>query len=189
MNKNLILFHGKPKKERFLDPDIPKPHEANWLPYAIEEAAKLGIESFAPPLPRPYDPSREELLATFHAQPIHESSILGGHSMGGRLILEGMTRHSDLVVDKLILVAPWTDPRGNYPGLGDMAVDSTLIERARRGMTVFYSSKDDEQARESLEIVHDLFPTARFRDIPQYGHYMLGNTMKTPEFPEILEEL
>lgn len=189
MNKNLILFHGKPKKERFLNPNFPKPNRANWFPYVMKEVAKLGVSSYAPLLPRPYDPNREDLLATFRAQPIYENSILAGHSMGGRIILEGMTLHSELVVDSIICVAPWTDPRGNYPGLGGMVVDPALIERSKRGMTVFYSSEDDDQALESLEIIHGLFPAAKYRDIPAYGHFMLGNKMVSPEFPEILEEL
>lgn len=189
MSKHLVLFHGKPKKEKFLDPTIPKPNKANWFPYVMDGVKNLGITTYAPLLPRPYDPDNSALQPTFDSMPIHEGSMLAGHSLGARIILEGMTRREDLVVDKLILVAPWTDPRGNYSGLGDLNVDPSLTERSRRGMTVFYSSQDDDQALESLEIVRDLFPKAKYRDIPEYGHFMLGNTMQSPAFPEFVEEL
>lgn len=187
--KNLILFHGKPKKEKYYNPLVPKPNNANWFPYVIEGARERGITTYAPSIPAPYDPQQKDTLGTFNNMPIHEESTLVGHSMGARIILEGMSVNGELEVDKLILVASWLDPRGNYPDLGTLAIDSSLIERSRRGMTVFYSSEDDVQARESHEIVRELFPQAQFRNIPEYGHFMLGNTMKNAAFPEMLEEL
>ncbi len=187
--KNVVLLHGKPKRERYQDPTWPKPHVANWFSWLQRELGGAGIPSVAPALPRPYAPDYEANKEVIDRLPIDEETVLIGLSFGAGLILRAMSEDRELIVAKAILVAPWVDPRGNYGDLFDFTVDPSLPERTREGVTVFYSSQDDEQAQTSLEIVSAALPNVTYRDIPSYGHFMLGNTMTTREFPEILPEI
>ena len=136
-----------------------------------------------------YDPCDEDMRPIFDALPLNEGSLLIGRSLGARIILEGMSRRKELVVSKVILVAPWIDPRHRYRGLEDFTIDPKIQERALGGITVFYSSLDGDEAQESLKIIREALPEANYRDIPKYGHYMMGKTMEGPEFPELLEEI
>ncbi|MDZ7744231.1 MAG: hypothetical protein U5K77_00510 [Candidatus Saccharibacteria bacterium] len=103
-----------------------------------------------------------------------------------------MSGHLGVTVDKLILVAPWTDPNKKYGDFFDTKINPNMAQRCLGGISVFYSSLDDEQAKQSLEVVRQTFDgrdDVEFIDIPDYGHYMLGNTMKTEEFPELIDKI
>jgi len=187
--KNAILLHGKPKREKFEDPRQPRPAVDHYHLWAADQFAKRGITTYMPTLPRPYDPSYEDCAAFITALPINPESIVVGRSMGAGLMLRIMTERQDMVLSKLILVAPWLDPLRNYGRLFDFEIDPSITERVENGVTVFYSSKDDAQALQSLEIISEAIPKAKYRDIPEYGHYMIGNTMQSPAFPELFEEI
>lgn len=187
--KNAILIHGKPKKEKFQDPSKPRPAVDHYHPWVADQFAKRGISTYMPTLPRPYDPNYEDCAALIMALPVNPESIVIGRSMGAGLMLRIMSERQDLFLSRLILVAPWTDPLVNYGNLFDFEIDPNIPKRVENGVTVFYSSRDDEQARQSLEAVREAIPDAKYRDIPEYGHYMIGNTMDDPAFPELFEEL
>lgn len=186
---NAVLLHGKPKKEKFLDLLQPKQNVAHWHGWAMQQFAERGITTYAPTLPRPYDPSDASWSPVFDSMPMNERSLVIGRSAGARLVLKRMSERQELMVAKVILVAPWTDPRGNYDGLEKFEIDPDLPKRVVNGITVFYSSRDDAQAQESLESIRAALPNVTYRDIPHYGHYMIGNTMENEEFPELLEEI
>jgi|JI10StandDraft_1071094.scaffolds.fasta_scaffold671056_2 pimeloyl-ACP methyl ester carboxylesterase len=187
--KNAILLHGKPKREKFQDLSQPRPGVDHYHQWTADQFAKRGITTYMPTLPRPYDPNYEDCAAFITAMPINPESIVVGRSMGAGLMLRIMTERQDMVLSKMILVAPWLDPLKNYGKLFNFQIDPTILERVTNGVTVFYSSKDDDQALASLDIIKEAFPDVKYRDIPEYGHYMIGNTMKNKEFPELFEEL
>ena len=109
--------------------------------------------------------------------------------MGAGLLLRYMCERKDLVLAKGIMVAPWLDPDGNYGDLFNFAIDKDVGDRCLGGMSVFYSSQDDRQALESLAIISRSILNLRYHNIPEYGHFMIGNSMQGPEFPKLLEEL
>lgn len=187
--KNVILIHGKPKKEKYQDLSQPRPAVDHYHLWVADRFAERGIVTYMPTLPRAYNPNYEDCAAEIESMPMNQESIVVARSMGAGLMLRIMTERQDLVISKLILVAPWTDPLRNYGRLFDFEIDPTVPERVIDGITVFYSSKDDAQAQQSLEIVRRALPGVKYRDIPEYGHYMIGNTMKGPEFPELIEEV
>lgn len=187
--RNAVLLHGKPKRERYFDSNQPKPHEANWFPYARDELAAQGYGVVIPELPTPYDPNYADCEEVLDGLPIHEKTLLVGHSLGAGLILRYMSEQRELVVAKAILVAPWLDPDGKYGDLFKFKIDRDIGERCKSGLIIYYSSDDDRQAQDSLEKICSSVLDARYRNIPEYGHFMLGNTMESTEFPELLEEI
>lgn len=187
--RNAVLLHGKPKRERYFDSNQPKPHEANWFPYARDELAARGYGVVIPELPTPYDPNYADCKEMLDGLPIHENTLLIGHSLGAGLILRYMSEQRELVVAKAILVAPWLDPDRKYGDLFNIKFDSDVGLRCLQGLTVFYSSEDDKQAQDSLKKFCRSVLEARYHNMPKYGHFMLGNNMEDAEFPELVEEI
>lgn len=54
--RNVVITHGKPTKERYEDPSLPKPHQTNWFPWAKDQLEGRGIPTDVPALPKPYYP-------------------------------------------------------------------------------------------------------------------------------------
>lgn len=189
MSRNAVIVHGKPKIERYLDPEQPKPHEANWLPWAKAHLERAGIPTRVPALPVPYAPQYDAWQTEVGPESITRETTVVGLSAGAGFILRLLSRNSFVRPDKVVLVAPWLDPNRKYGDFGEFKIDPKLVERCAGGLAVFYSSEDDEQAQKSLEVVRQALPGAKYIDIPEYGHFMIGNTMTGPEFPELLDEV
>ncbi len=186
---NAFLIHGKPSKEKYQDLGQPRPAVDHYHPWVARELAKRGITTYMPTLPRAYDPSYEESVAAILSLPLNSETLVVGRSLGAGVMLRLMSERNDIVLSKLIFVAPWTDPLRNYGRLFDFELDPSIPDRIKNGITVFYSSKDDAQSLKSLEAIRETIPKAKYRDIPEYGHYMIGNTMESPAFPELFEEI
>lgn len=186
---NAILVHGKPNRARYEAPGSLDPSDSHWIPWAKHLLNVAGIRSNAPDMPSPCEPDYPDWFREFNRYDVNEKTILVGLSAGAGFLLRYLSENDDVVVDKLLLVAPWIDPDRNYGDFGEFVIDPTMQERCVGGIAVFYSSEDDDQVTRSLEMVRAALPRARYRDIPRYGHFMLGNKMTSPEFPELLEEL
>ena len=186
---NAMLIHGKTPEEKYLDPRQPLPGIDHYHQWCADRLGERGITTYMPTLPRAYHPKFEECAAAILSLPLNSESLVVARSMGAGLVLRLMTERNDIVLSKLILVAPWTDPLRNYGRLFDFKIDPTIPERVTNGITVFYSSQDDLQAQQSLVTIQSELPCVKYRNIPEYGHFMLGNTMTSEEFPELLEEI
>jgi hypothetical protein len=63
--RNAIILHGKPTRGRYENPDEPKPHEANWLPWLGRQLGARGVAVSIPAFPRPYFPVYEDWKGVF----------------------------------------------------------------------------------------------------------------------------
>lgn len=186
--RNAIILHGKPKRERFEATTALNPSDSNWLPWAKHQLTLHDIFTVTPDLPVPYAPVYADWARELGRHDIDRRTTLIGHSAGAGLALKWLNQNGMAEVDHLVLVAPWLDPRRKYRPEFDFGFRSNLKRRIGC-MTVFYSSRDDDEAQESLEILQRELPDARYIDIPKYGHYMLGNAMDSAEFPELIDEV
>lgn len=187
--RNAIIVHGKPSREKFESPDYPGPHRANWLPWIGGQLESRGFQVAIPEFPVPCAPDYDAWVPIFEREVIGEKTALVGHSYGAGLLLRWMSEHRDVEVDKLVMVAPWLDPDHKYGTLSEFTVDPRLSERCLGGVAVFYSSCDDAGVKVSVQRIRREVPRAAMWDIPENGHFLLGNSMVTEEFPELLEEL
>lgn len=190
MMRNVVLLHGKPSEEKFNDPNELNPSDSNWLPWAARQFALNGYQVAKPDLPRPYAPVYEDWAREFRRHDLNDKTILVGLSAGAGFLAKWLSNHQGVTINKLALVAPWTDPHRKYGHFFATELDPRLPERCLGGLSVFYSSEDDPEAQASLEVIRTAFgDTAHYIDLPQYGHFMLGNTMTGPEFPELIDEV
>jgi predicted alpha/beta hydrolase family esterase len=186
--RNAILLHGKPKQEKFENPDLRDPSDSHWIPWAKHQLNVHGIFAVAPDFPKPYAPKYTVWAREFERHDVTPDTTVIAHSAGAGFILKWLNANGAVELDKLVLVAPWLDPNRNYRPEFDFGFRRNL-QRRMGSITVFHSSLDDGQALASLDIVQRELPDATYFDIPKYGHYMLGNTMESVEFDQLIDHV
>lgn len=185
--KRAIIVHGKPNREKY-EASQTDPSDTHWIPWAKHILNVAGVHTVAPDMPLPFMPEYGTWEQEFDRyQPWQGSPTLIGLSAGASFLLRYMSRYDRLPFDRAVLVAPWLDLENKYDYFSTFKIDKTIPERCLGGVTIFYSSQDDAQALKSLDVVRSALPNATYIDMPEYGHYMLGNTMQGPEFPELID--
>jgi len=186
--KKAIIVHGKPKRERYENPDLPKPHEANWLPWIQNKLGKRGVAVALPALPKPYYPDYEDWKAKFESYDPDGETALIGFSAGADFVLRWLSENKHATPESATLVAPWHDDEGKYGDFSKYKLDVNLGKRIGR-IAIFNSLDDSMPIQTNVHRIKKAIPEARLIQLDGYGHFMLGNNMKTQEFPELFEEL
>lgn len=186
--RNVVFAHGKPPKERYDNPDLPKPHEANWFPWIKDQLEAEGIEVDIPALPAPYYPVYKDLGAVLLSSRIQSDTALVGFSMGAELWQHLLSENEQLTPEHLVLVAPWRDIDGKYGDFSKYTLDPQIGERVGR-LTVIVSLDDSERIQSNAQDIITAIPQANLIELNGYGHFMIGNNMTGPEFPELLTVL
>jgi predicted alpha/beta hydrolase family esterase len=133
-------------------------------------------------------PNYELWKSEFEKNKINSSTILVGHSCGGGFIIRWLSENKDILVDKVILVAPWLDPfnrKGN--NFFDFQIDYNIVSRCNKFM-IFNSTNDAKDIFESLEIIKKNIKDVKIKDFKDYGHFCFSD-LNTDKFPELLEEI
>ncbi len=186
--RNAIILHGKPSLEKYNNPDIPKPHKANWLPWLGVELEKVGIDVAIPALPKPYFPVYPNWKSVLESCNIDENTGLITHSAGSELALRWVSENPTQQLDSITMVAPYRDEAGKYDDFSDYILDKSLVERVGR-ITIFSSLDDSEPIqRRAHQLAEDL-PGTELIELDGFGHFILGNNMKSNEFPQLLSSL
>ncbi len=188
MIHNAIIVHGKPSKERYDNPHLPKPHKANWLPWVSRELEQKGIHTEIPEMPKPYSPDYKAWAEVFPGSLINEATGLIGHSAGAEFLLRWVSEHPELKAEQLVLVAPYTDNARKYGEFSQYQLDTNLGKRIGK-VTILNSLDDSEAIQQNAQRLANDIPEAQIINLNGYGHFMLGNAMLRPEFLELLDVL
>ena len=187
--KNALILHGKPKKERYLDPEQPKPHQANWLPWLAEQLEVRGVTTEIPEFPQPYAPDYNRWRTTFEQHTVTNHTGIVGHSAGAGFILRWLSENSSTEIERVVLVAPWHDKNHEYgKDFFDYDIDPNLANRVGR-LVIINSIDDGQNIQDSVSMIREAIEGIHYREFEGYGHFMLGNKMNSTDFPELLEEL
>ncbi len=186
--KNAIILHGKPGKEEYYDPQFPSASNYHWIPWLQKQLLINEIPTNTPEVPHAYEPDYAIWQREFERFEVTPETILVGHSCGGGFLVRWLSEHKDLIVDKVVLVAPWLDPsRESTKEFFNFEIDSKLASRVRK-LVIFHSDDDGEAIQKTVQILRDEIPGHVFREFHKYGHFTHVD-MQTSEFPELLEEL
>jgi predicted alpha/beta hydrolase family esterase len=183
-----IIIHGKPKQERYENPDFPKPHKANWLPWIQNKLGERGVAVAIPPLPKPYHPVYEDWKMEFESHDPDGETALIGFSAGADFVLRWLSENKDATPKSATLVAPWHDDEGKYGDFSKYTLDANLGKRIGK-IAIFNSLDDSASIQANVQRIKETIPETKLIQLDGYGHFMLGNNMKTQEFPELLDEL
>lgn len=183
---NVYIIHGCPSdEEKAMNPET-RTYDKHWIPWAKKELESRGFTVSTPLMPNPWEPNYEEFKKEFEKNAISEDSTLIGHSCGCAFLVHWLG-DSKQKVKKLILVAPWKvadDPSKN--DFYNFPIDESI--KSRVGEIVMFTADDEEEdGKLSLKMYHEALG-GRVIDLPNHGHYVLGN-MQTGEFPELIQEV
>lgn len=185
---DVLLLHGKPSRERYEDPEVPMPHEANWFPWMAAELGRRGITAAIPVLPKPFHPEFEAWRQEVERFSVGRETSVVGHSAGAEFALRWLSEEQDVRLAKLVLVAPWADVHGKYGGFSDYELDPGIPERVDE-VVIFNSVDDSAEVNFRAHYLHDHLVPSRYVEFDNYGHFMLGNNMESVEFPELFDEV
>lgn len=186
--KNAIILHGGPSKEEYYDPDMPSQSNSHWLPWLQAQLLKHDIAAATPEVPHAYDRNWPVWNREVERFDITPDTILIGHSTGAGFFIKYLSIHPELMVGKVVLVAPWLDPEHKHTKnfFDDFDIDPGFTARTH-GVTVFYSSDDQKDILMTVDILKDAAPDISYRDFHTYGHFCYAD-LKTDKFPELLDE-
>lgn len=183
--KNAILLHGTCDKSEYFDDKYPSLSNSHWFPWLQKELLIQGIFTQTPEMPDAYKPDYEKSKKEFEKFSVDEETTLIGHSCGGGFLIRWLSENK-VKISKLILVAPWLDPRREKTtDFFEFLIDPEIINRINN-IHILISSDDDNDIQESVNTIKNQLSGITYHEFSNMGHFTFG-IMKTEKFPELLE--
>jgi len=184
--KTAIILHGRPSRAEYLESVYPSPSNSHWLPWLQRELLRKDILAQAPEILQPYQPRYENWARAIEQLSPDEQTILVGHSCGGGMIVQWLSKNSDKKVGKVVLVAPWIDvEKDDWPAF-DFEIDENLVSRTA-GLTIYHSVDDVEEIQTSVKALKERLKGAKYIEFEGRGHFT-HKYMPDDTFPELLDE-
>ena len=180
--KEAIIIHGGPGKEVFFDESIPPPSHSFWFPWLQKQFLVNGILAQAPVMPAPYDSKFSEWAEIFDRFASPNLAYAVGHSSGGGFLVKYM-QTSGLRLEKLILVAPWLDPKKNFGEEWQTSLDPRALDNVIE-THLLISDDDDTAELESARRLVDAYPKIIEHRFQNRGHFIFINEL--PELKPII---
>lgn len=184
--KNAIILHGQPGREEYYDPERPSMSNAHWIPWLQGQLLKNDIAAATPEVPNAFEPEWKLWKQEVERFEITPDTIVIGHSRGGEFWLRYLSDNKDIIVGKVVLVAPslgWYYNDKHY--FGDFKIDPDLVKRTK-GVTLFHSDDDKEGIQKSVKEIRETIKDLKYQEF-HLGHFTFGR-MGTEKFPELLSE-
>lgn len=186
--KTAILLHGRPYKDQYYSPETVAQSNLHWFPWLQQQLITNNIFAYTPDIPLSYEPLWERWVKEIERYEITEDTLLVGHSCGGGFWVRYLSEHPDLKVGKVVLVAPWIDVEQEDPNkMFDFKLDPNFVKRTK-GTVIFHSTNDAGEIINSGAKLREEVKSIGYKEFENYGHFTY-KSMKTHEFPELLEEL
>lgn len=183
-----ILLHGQPDRDEYHDPRFPSASNSHWFPWMQKNLLIHGIAAHTPEIPDSWNPHYPTWATEFERYELTPETSLVGHSCGGGFLLRWLSEHPDVQVGRVVLVAPWLDPRREETtDFFDFTIDP-LVPTRTAGLTVFHSDDDADDIQESVGMILAAVEGVAAREFHGYGHFCRGD-LGSDEFPELLELL
>ena len=177
-----------PLEEEYNAPGAQPESQQHWIPWLQQQLEEQNIPTNTPEFPIPYLPEYNAWKEVFESYEIREETILVGHSCGAGFIARWLSENK-VKVGKVVLVAPWLDPKPStlHNGFFDFVLDPSVSERTK-GISIFVSNDDDEDIQQSVRTLTDAWPSVNVLRFENKGHFIL-ESMGTREFPELAAEV
>lgn len=186
MNKNAIILHGRPSKTQYYSDIHPSESNSHWLPWLQKQLIIKGILAQTPEIFKPYEPRYQNWAREIERYSPGPETILVGHSCGGGMITQWLSKNPEVKVGKVVLVAPWIDiEKDDWPAF-DFELDPNLVSRTA-SLTIFHSTDDVDEIQTSVKRLRETLVDATYREFEGKGHFT-HHYMPDDIFPELLEE-
>lgn len=187
--KTALIIHGMPEKKEYLAAGRKPESTKHWIGWLRTELEAQGVVVHTPEMPVPYAPDYKQWKAAFEQFTVDSETVLIGHSCGAGFLIRWLGEQKR-VVGKVLLIAPWMDPHHAAVDLVTDFFDFTINPDlgARHTVTVFYSTDDDIDVLDTVELLEHTLVQCRVITMKDKGHFTLED-METVQFPELLEEV
>jgi predicted alpha/beta hydrolase family esterase len=102
---------------------------------------------------------------------ITSETTLVGHSMGAGFGVRYLSKHSEVVVDKVVLVAPWLNLDHEYDfDFFDFDIDQATTERVN-SLALFSSDNDSQGVQDTVAFLQKKLPKSVVKEFHNYGHF------------------
>jgi predicted alpha/beta hydrolase family esterase len=181
--KSAYIIHGCCDKAEYFSNKYPSPSNFHWMPWLQKQLLMKGYDCQTPEMPKPYQAVYKDWKKAFDIYPVNTKTSLIGHSCSCGFFLRWLT-DTGQKIDKLILVAPWIDPKTTKRGL-NLVLGSDL-QKSVKEMHVFHSSDDKNKGVQfATKIILDHYSKAHLHSYNDQGHFILSG-MGTDKFPDLL---
>lgn len=179
-----IIIHGICDEHEYFDMDFPSPSNAHWLPWLQQKFLRSGVLCQILEMPKPYAPVYEDWATTFEQLKIDRETIIVGHSAGCGFILKWLHHHPEVKLERLILVAPWLDPKRMHGKFLECQLDPQL-QNSIGNLHVLYSKNEGvEGVSETKDLIIKTYTAAQLYIFEDKGHFCFGD-LGRPEFEEV----
>lgn len=185
--KNAILLHGTCEKEEYFGEHYPSLSNSHWFPWLQKQLLVNGIFTQTPEMPEAYKPEYGLWKSEFEKFDVNEESILVGHSCGGGFLVRWLSENQ-VRAKKLILVAPWLDPRREKTSdFFEFEINPNLMDRFGQ-VHLFVSTDDEEDILISVKKIQEILPKLILHQYEDLGHFCYSD-LNSAEFPDLLEAI
>jgi len=180
-----LLIHGTCSKEEYFSGKYPSLSNSHWFPWLQKQLLIKGVFTQTPEMPDAYKPDYGKWKKEFERFEVNKNTALVGHSCGGGFLLRWLSENKTSI-DKLVLVAPWLDPkRSKTTTFFEFDLDPKISERAKI-VHILVADNDDEDIQVSVKRVINTLPKVKVHAFKNLGHFTFEE-MQTDKFPELLE--
>jgi predicted alpha/beta hydrolase family esterase len=185
--KNAIILHGRAGKADYYGDKYPSESNSHWLPWLQKQLIRKDIHAQTPEIFESYEPTYEKWAREIEKYSPNTDTILVGHSCGGGMVVQWLSKNPDARVGKVVLVAPWIDiEKENWPAF-DFKIDEALVSRTA-GLTIYHSVDDVAEIQTSVKELREKLKGAKYVEFHDHGHFTLKGMGGKTEFPELLKE-
>ncbi len=184
---NIVFCHG------VMDPDenwdtresTPIKGWVYWMQFQAEKLydviMQIPMFPHAHALLMKYD-EWEKIMDT---QDINADTVLIGHSAGGGFVLKYLSKHPELNVKQVVLVAPWIDVESIQPFnfYKDFKLGNDIMNQTKNGIDLLISDDDDNDILTSVDTITKIIPDIKVHKFTGRGHF-ISNTL--PEIMSII---
>ena len=185
--RTAILIHGYNDETEYRDTSRPAPSNDHWFPWLQRQLLLEGIETQVPEMPGFYEPHYYQWKEMLERFSLDQETILVGHSLGGGFLIRWLSETKQNV-GKVVLVAPWLDPKKRIDlEFFNFEIDPNIATKTAE-LVVMYSTDDGPEILTTIETLKSKLVGVDFQEFSGKGHFCL-NDLKTQEFPELLRNL
>lgn len=186
--RNAIILHGLPDKHEYYSEKYPSASNSHWIPWLQKHLLMNNIKADTPELFKVYEPNYERFVKEIERYDITPETTLVGHSMGAGFWVRYLSENPQVVVDKVILVAPGINLGHNYDtDLFDFEIDPSIVVHSNN-FVLFVSDNDSKIIQNSVNVLIEKLPNITVTEFHDYGHFTM-KAMNTNAFPELLEAI
>lgn len=184
--QNAIILHGTCDKDEYFSDKYPSLSNSHWLPWLQKQLLVRGVLAQTPEIPDAYEPVYEKWQKVFEQFKVNEETTLIGYSCGGGFLVRWLSENK-VSVDKLILVAPWMDPKREWTDtFFDFTIDSFVQERIEKIYVLISQDESVPGVKKSVQMITESWPQAEKKVFEGMGHFTHSD-MGTHKFLKLRE--